>query len=284
MHANGLLAPGMREPARCRYHKHPMQPLSFPGLPLPFDARTQNRALIGCVLASLALHAALLFLLPGMREGSKATAPVQILSAVLSPRSAPLAPLPALPEPVAPPRPEPRPETKQQARPDASRPLLTAPTPSPSAPAMAAPPGVPVPAPQAAVAPPPQPAVAPRPAEAQALAAPSAGAPREGSDSADAGTLAQYRIALIGAANRYRRYPAQAMEKGWRGKVEIRLSIGSNGLIQSAAIKTSSGYPILDDTALDMIRKAKPMTQIPQALRGREFVVDVPVIFDLNAG
>lgn len=74
------------------------------------------------------------------------------------------------------------------------------------------------------------------------------------------------------------------MEKGWQGRVEIRLSIGANGMIQGAAIRTSSGHQVLDDTALDMIRKAKPMTQIPQVLRGREFIVDVPVIFDLKTG
>ena len=85
-------------------------------------------------------------------------------------------------------------------------------------------------------------------------------------------------------ANRYKRYPAQAMEKGWQGRVEIRLTVGANGVLQTAVIKTSSGYQLLDDTALDMIRKARPLTPLPQGLRGREFVVDVPVIFDLRAG
>ncbi len=259
-----------------------MHALPFPVSGVSHDARAQNRALIVCALASLALHAAVLFLLPGIKEGSRASAPVQVLSAVLSPHSAPL---PSLPEPVKPP---PRPELpRPKVKPDAPRPVLTAPTPSPSAPVIAAPPIAPAPvAPPAAVSPPPPPppAAALRPAEAQAPAAPSAGTPREGSDGADAGTLAQYRIALISAANRYRRYPAQAMEKGWQGRVEIRLSIGANGMIQGAAIRTSSGHQVLDDTALDMIRKAKPMTQIPQVLRGREFIVDVPVIFDLKTG
>jgi len=259
-----------------------MHALPFPGPGNSHDARAQSRALIGCVLASLALHAAVLFLWPGMREGSRASAPVQVLSAVLSPRKAPLPLLPALPEPVVQPQ---RPEPPRPVKPETPRPVLTAPTPSPAAPVVAAPPSVPAPvAPPVAASPPAQPAVAPRPAEAQAPAAPSAGAPREGSDNADAGTLAQYRVALISAANRYRRYPAQAMEKGWQGRVEIRLSIGANGMIQGAAIRTSSGHQVLDDTALDMIRKAKPMTQIPQALRGREFIVDVPVIFDLKTG
>lgn len=89
---------------------------------------------------------------------------------------------------------------------------------------------------------------------------------------------------ILAATRRYRRYPAQAMEKGWQGKVEIRLLIGANGMIQTTTVKTSSGHQILDDTALDMVKKAKPMTQIPTALRGKEFTIDVPVIFDLQSG
>ncbi len=103
-------------------------------------------------------------------------------------------------------------------------------------------------------------------------------------EATDAGTLDQYRLALIDAARRYKRYPAQAMEKGWQGRVEIRLVIGANGVIQTVMVKTSSGYRILDDQAMDMVRRGKPLTQIPPALRGREFTVDIPVIFDLQTG
>ena len=74
-----------------------------------------------------------------------------------------------------------------------------------------------------------------------------------------------------------------AMEKGWAGKVEIRIIIGTNGMTQSILVKTSSGFELLDKTAIDMVTKAKPMTPIPPALRGREFTVDIPVIFSLQA-
>ena len=90
-------------------------------------------------------------------------------------------------------------------------------------------------------------------------------------------------MALISAARRYKRYPAQAMERGWQGKVEIRLVIGADGRIKTASIRTSSGHGILDQQALDMITKGKTLAQIPPALRGKDFVVDVPVIFDLQA-
>ncbi|MGB5081139.1 MAG: TonB family protein [Burkholderiales bacterium] len=100
----------------------------------------------------------------------------------------------------------------------------------------------------------------------------------------DAGLLEKYRLALIDAARRYRRYPLQAVDRGWQGRVEIRLVIDANGTIRNATIKTSSRYAVLDDQALDMVKKGKSLARIPPALSGREFTVDVPVIFELQAG
>jgi protein TonB len=58
--------------------------------------------------------------------------------------------------------------------------------------------------------------------------------------------------------------------------------IGANGMIASASIKTSSGHEVLDNQALDMLKKGKTTVPIPASLRGREFDIDVPVIFNLD--
>jgi protein TonB len=103
-------------------------------------------------------------------------------------------------------------------------------------------------------------------------------------EAADAGLLEKYRLALIDAAKRYKRYPIRAVEKGWKGRVEIRLVVGSDGTIKSTLIRRSSTYQILDDQALDMVKKSTRAEPIPSALRGREFTLDIPVIFELQAG
>ena len=54
-------------------------------------------------------------------------------------------------------------------------------------------------------------------APATASAAPGAA---KGGDASDAGNVEQYRLALMSAARKFKKYPAQAMEKGWTGKVE----------------------------------------------------------------
>ena len=113
------------------------------------------------------------------------------------------------------------------------------------------------------------PQVATRPAQ------PAAEAP-------DAGTLAQYRLALISAAKRFKRYPRVALDNNWQGKVEIRIVIDATGAISALSVRSSAGHPLLDQQALEMIGRAKEMAQIPPALRGKEFVVDIPVVFSLR--
>jgi protein TonB len=100
----------------------------------------------------------------------------------------------------------------------------------------------------------------------------------------DEALLEKYRLGVIDAARRYGRYPAQAMEMGWQGRVEIRLVIDTNGIVKSASVKTSSSHRILDDQALDMVKKGVEFAHIPPLLQGRELTVDVPVIFELQTG
>jgi protein TonB len=151
--------------------------------------------------------------------------------------------------------------------------------PQPPGPAPSAPPQT------ASVDPAPPPVVAPAPAESRAPASTSAEpAAKPSPEAVDGRTLREYRLDLMAFAKKFKRYPAQAMEKGWEGRVEIRVVVRPSGTIFSASIKTPSGYRILDDQALDMVRRAQTRTPIPPALRGREFTIDIPVIFELQAG
>ncbi|MGH8738039.1 MAG: energy transducer TonB, partial [Burkholderiales bacterium] len=99
----------------------------------------------------------------------------------------------------------------------------------------------------------------------------------------DAASLAaQYRATLIVEAGRYKRYPRFARDNAWEGKAELRMAIGPDGAIASLRVARGTGYPILDQQALEMVRRAQPRTPIPEGLRGRSFSVDVPVIFSLR--
>jgi protein TonB len=84
------------------------------------------------------------------------------------------------------------------------------------------------------------------------------------------------------AARRFKRYPRIALDNNWQGRVEVRLTVAPDGALAALDVKTSAGHEVLDRQALDMIRRAKSLTPVPSALRGREVTVDVPVIFSLN--
>ncbi len=224
--------------------------------------------------ASVALHVAVLAGLPELwahPSPAPATAP---LNARLEP--GPVAAPAAAPEAEVPPaaeRPPPQPIAKRQPRadrPDAVRRAM----PEASAPA-------------APAAPPPSPAQqAPLASTASAAQATGAGeptlAPRAGDEALDLGSLAQFRLALIGAAKRYRLYPESAVERGWHGRVTVRLAFDADGAVAAALVRRSSGYGPLDEQAVAMLRKAAALTPLPPALRSREFSVDVPVLFELR--
>jgi len=98
----------------------------------------------------------------------------------------------------------------------------------------------------------------------------------------DEDLLARYRLQLISAARRYKRYPRAALDNQWEGAAEVAMVIGDNGRIREVTISKSSGHEVLDRQAIDMFRKAKPLVPIPTGLRGREFRVTLKAIYSLR--
>ena len=107
-------------------------------------------------------------------------------------------------------------------------------------------------------------------------------APASSAPAVDEDEVARYRVQLIAAARRYKRYPRAAMDNQWEGAAEVAMVIGANGRIREMMIDTSSGHEVLDRQAIDMFRKAKPLVPIPEALRGREFRVSLKAIYSLR--
>jgi protein TonB len=234
----------------------------------------ENRALNTAILVSIALHAALLFGVRGWNDPAKRrlAAPGPIVARLVQPPAVP-EPVPAPPaavkepaqspprvaKPVAAPKPGPVPQAKPQARP-----APAAPAPEPAAPSA-------VPAPAAPAAPGPVAKTEPQPTPSAPLAEPS-----------DSGSLAQYRMELISAAKRYKRYPRVAQDNNWEGEVVVSMAIGANGMIASLSVKSSSGHDALDQQALEMFKRAKPLVPIPAALRGKEFTIELRAIYNLK--
>lgn len=94
--------------------------------------------------------------------------------------------------------------------------------------------------------------------------------------------LRGYRLAVASQARRFKRYPAQAMASGWTGTAELRLEVGADGQPQPATVLRSSGHELLDRAALAMIDAGALRAPLPESLRGRRFVVLLPVVFNLD--
>lgn len=233
------------------------------GAPAPFREDARRRMLFACMAVSIALHAVVLTGFRGLRTVEH-TKEVKVLTAALASKPAhPMAPA-VMPKLVQRPRWKANPETAQPVLAGPELPADGNARRTDSAPSLLVP---------EAVSASPETASTPAPSPETAMAG-----------GVDAGLLEKYRLALIDAARRYKRYPTHAVERGWQGRVEIRLVVGSNGNISSALIKRSSNYQILDDQALDMVKKGTGREPIPWALRGREFTLDIPVIFELQTG
>jgi len=238
----------------------------------PFERR--NRAMTIAAVLSLALHAALLFIVPTLREAQQRRSDASDLILVrLTPASVVSPTVPAAPPTVS------ASSTRPMAVPSA--PKRTPQLRSPLADAPVVPPNVTSVESETTA----KDTIAPNadaPIGPFALPQVATRLPQPAAETPDAGTLEQYRLALISAAKRFKQYPRIAVDNNWQGKVEVRIVIDASGTIATLSVRSSAGHPLLDRQALEMIERAKEMADIPPALRGKEFTVDIPVEFSLR--
>lgn len=233
-----------------------------------------NAIFMAALLFSLGLHMVVLAVLPGVPTDQDKT-PVQ-LSVELQP---PPKPLPQ-PEPPKPPQPEKPRQSPQKPLPQPKPEPLPVPLPR------VVPPSAPVhePGPQPAppvisIAPPP---IAPPPTFSAPPPPPEPPKPRGPSEQDIENARGNYGNLLSREFAKHKQYPRIAQMRGWQGSTKVELHIDANGGITSLSISESSGFEILDKQALEMVRKASPLPQPPETLRGREFTIIVPVAFRLE--
>ena len=94
--------------------------------------------------------------------------------------------------------------------------------------------------------------------------------------------IESYSSLLANAIAKYKQYPKIAQMRGWQGTVIADLEIDTKGAVISIKIKKSSTYEVLDNEALEMIKKASPFPAPPESLRDKNFNVLVPISFKLE--
>ena len=255
---------------------------------------------------SVLVHAAAIALLPGLRlRVPEEPAPLVVELMALPQPDSP-SPVPAAepppehaavvrkPAPLQKSRPEPPPApvpTRTELAPATPIELQreVAPQPTPVAPVPEARPET-SPAPPVQARPEPQAPrqVEPQPparVEPQVAAKPEAPAPlvRQPPPALDAGALKAYGEILAQAIDKRKSYPRLARMRNWQGTTQLKLRIGPDGKLQDILVGSSSGFELLDAAAIKMVQESLPLPDLPEALRGRELTMTVPIVFKLQS-
>ncbi len=89
---------------------------------------------------------------------------------------------------------------------------------------------------------------------------------------------ASWEARLLSHLERYRRYPSSSRARREQGVVHVRFRMNRQGRVLSVSLLRSSGFSVLDQAALDTLRRAQPLPAIPDD-RPDELELSIPVEF-----
>ncbi|HET8904783.1 MAG TPA: energy transducer TonB [Saccharospirillum sp.] len=91
-----------------------------------------------------------------------------------------------------------------------------------------------------------------------------------------------YLAALMQELRRSFDYPRGALRRRQEGRVQIALRIETDGTIAGVTLDSSSGYNLLDESAIAMIERISGLPALPEEAGNRGLAVSVPIDFKLN--
>jgi protein TonB len=243
---------------------------------------------------------------PTPPEASEPTPPTPTLAPPTPPTPTPptpdIQPEPQVPQTLAPapvivPPPPKPPPPKPVVRP---RPPTAKPTPHPPEKAAETPAPVWTPAPTVATQPPPGPSngqgapaanAQPGTAATGTASAGPGGAAGVGTGVAGVGPGAfgngrgpgdDYLDRLRRHLSRFKRFPAEAVKRKQQGTVYVTFVLARDGTVLDAKIQRSSGFPLLDEAALDMLHRASPVPALPASYTGDRASLTIPADFSIG--
>ncbi len=228
-------------------------------------SRKRRLAICPALVASVAVHAAAVFVIGSATffgRGVPARVDIQVTLADAGPR-----------EPVVWPDvlsfspPPPKPVVPEVLPAEAARPDVALPTPIVSASEVAPP----SPMPKSSVPDKPNPALTRSSAPSGKTSGVAAGKGAEGGREARP----------LASRNAPPRYPDFARRQGWQGVVLVRVVVRPDGKVKAASLFRGSGYSVLDQAALEAVRRWLFQPKISGGL-AVESTIEVPVTFSLR--
>ncbi|MFQ5991576.1 MAG: TonB family protein [Nitrospiraceae bacterium] len=86
---------------------------------------------------------------------------------------------------------------------------------------------------------------------------------------------------ILRSIDLFKHYPYVARVNHWEGRVVLRAAITADGHVVDLGIAESSGHPVLDEDAMEMMRQASPL-KLKHDLGQPEVVVKVPINYKLD--
>lgn len=93
--------------------------------------------------------------------------------------------------------------------------------------------------------------------------------------------LARIQSRLLTSLARHFHYPMLARQRGWEGTVLLGLRVESDGHLDKLRIERSSGYAVLDHSALNSLSRLGHLAEASHWLNGRGMDMQLPVIYRL---
>ena len=103
----------------------------------------------------------------------------------------------------------------------------------------------------------------------------------DGSGLDSGASQAHIRSLLLADLARHFDYPLVARARGWQGTVLLGLRVESDGHLDQVHIENSSGYAVLDRSALNSVNRLGYLSEAVAWLNGRSHDIQLPVIYRL---
>lgn len=97
-----------------------------------------------------------------------------------------------------------------------------------------------------------------------------------------ADTVNRIKAQLYTDLARHFDYPEMARRRGWEGRVMVAVNVASDGQLQQIRVARSSGFTLLDDSALQSLRQVDRIAAAVALLNGRKLAMQIPVIYRLQ--
>jgi TonB family protein len=92
----------------------------------------------------------------------------------------------------------------------------------------------------------------------------------------------EYKDAVKRRIQEARGYPEEARREGTQGVVAVEFSVMPDGSVPYAGVASSSGFAMLDEEAINTIKRASPFPPFPGGVSLEKMNLQVSIIYRLN--